>query len=362
MKDKKGIIIAGGMVGIIAVLLVYFGNPANMGFCIACFLRDTAGGLGLHRADVVQYIRPEIIGLVLGAFLFALKNKEFKSRGGSSPFTRFVLGIVMMIGALIFLGCPLRMILRIAGGDLNALLGLAGFVSGIYVGVLFLNKGFSLKRSYNISKIEGYIFPALNVGVLLLLLLAPAFIFFSEKGPGSMHAPLWLSLAGGLIVGALAQKTRMCTAGGTRDLILFKDTYLLSGFIAILVFALLGNLAFGFFKIGFADQPVAHTDGLWNFLGMVLVGWAAVLLGGCPLRQLILSAEGNTDSVITVMGLLVGAALAHNFGLASSAAGVTSNGKIAALICFVFLGLVSYLNSEDLVKKGNVSLTKANAE
>ena len=56
MEGKKGIIITGGIIGIISVLLVYFGNPANMGFCIACFLRDIAGGIGLHRAGVVQYL------------------------------------------------------------------------------------------------------------------------------------------------------------------------------------------------------------------------------------------------------------------------------------------------------------------
>ena len=363
MNDKKGIIIAGGAIGIIAVLLVYFGNPANMGFCIACFIRDIAGAIGLHRSDVVQYIRPEIIGLVLGAFLLSLKNKEFHTKGGSSPFTRFVLGIVVMIGALIFLGCPLRMVLRLAGGDLNALVGLAGFVAGIYIGVIFLNKGFNLKRSYNITKIEGYIFPAVNVGALILLITAPAFLFFSEKGPGSMHAPIALSLAAGLIVGALAQKTRLCMVGGTRDMVLFRDMYLLTGFIAILVFSFVGNFAFGFFKLGFAEQPIAHTDGLWNFLGMAIVGWGSVLLGGCPLRQLILSGEGNTDSVISVMGMLVGAAFAHNFGLASSGAGVTANGKVAALICFAFLAIVSYLNSEDLVKKkSSQALSKANVE
>jgi YedE family putative selenium metabolism protein len=71
MKGKPGIIITGGVVGIIAVLLVFFGNPANMGFCIACFVRDIAGGLGLHRAEAVQYIRPEVIGLVFGSFLMA---------------------------------------------------------------------------------------------------------------------------------------------------------------------------------------------------------------------------------------------------------------------------------------------------
>ena len=85
MKGKKGIIFAGAFIGVVAVLLVYFGNPANMGFCIACFIRDISGAIGLHRAEVVQYIRPEIIGLVLGAFILSLINKEFASKGGSSP-------------------------------------------------------------------------------------------------------------------------------------------------------------------------------------------------------------------------------------------------------------------------------------
>jgi hypothetical protein len=350
MREKREIIIAGGVIGIISVLLVYFGNPANMGFCIACFLRDISGAIGLHRAEVVQYIRPEIVGLVLGAFLLSLKNKEFESRGGSSPFARFMLGMVVMIGALMFLGCPLRMVLRLGGGDLNAIVGIAGFVVGIFVGVQFLNKGFNLKRNYKMPNIEGYIYPAVNVGLLLLLLIAPAFIFFSEKGPGSMTAPIIVSLAAGLIVGALAQKTRLCMVGGTRDMILFKDNYLLLGFISIIVFSFITNLIFGYFHLGFEGQPIAHTDGLWNFLGMAVVGWGSVLLGGCPLRQLILSGEGNTDSVVTVMGMLVGAAIAHNFGLASSAEGATFNGKVAVFICFAFLGVISYFNSGKVLK------------
>lgn len=346
MKGKKGIIIAGGIVGIISVMLVYFGNPANMGFCIACFLRDIAGGIGLHRAPVVQYIRPEIIGLVLGAFFISLKNKEFATSGGSSPFTRFVLGALVMIGALMFLGCPLRMVLRLAGGDLNALVGIAGYAFGIFFGVIFMNKGFSLKRSYKMPASEGYIFPAVNVGLLILLLSGAGFLFFSTEGPGSMHAPIWISLIAGLIVGALAQRHRLCMVGGIRDLMMFKDTHLISGFISILVFAFIGNVALGYFNLGFEGQPVAHTDGLWNFLGMALAGWGSVLLGGCPLRQLILAGEGNTDSAVTVMGLVAGAAIAHNFGLASSGAGPTANGQIAVVISFVIVLAISLANSE----------------
>jgi len=350
MGTKKGIIITGSIIGLISVLLVKFGNPGNMGFCIACFLRDIAGGLGLHRAAVVEYIRPEIIGLVLGAFITALASKEFSSRGGSSPFTRFILGFFVMIGALMFLGCPLRMILRIGGGDLNAVVGLVGFIGGIVVGICFLNKGFSLKRSYKLTSLEGYLFPAFMVVLFILLMAAPAFILFSKKGPGSMAAPIIISLAAGLIVGFLCQKTRLCMVGGTRDMIMFKDSYLLLGFVAIIISAVIFNNIFGFFKLGFAGQPIAHTDGLWNFLGMALVGWASVLLGGCPLRQLILSGEGNTDSVITVLGMIIGAAFAHNFSLASSATGPAVNGQIAVLIGFAAVLLISIFNS-DIFKK-----------
>lgn len=348
LKEKKGIIFTGAVVGILSVLLVYFGNPKNMGVCVACFLRDTAGALGLHRAEAVQYIRPEIVGIVLGAFLMAVGKKEFDARGGSSPFIRFILGFVVIVGALMFLGCPLRMILRIGGGDMNAVVGLIGFAAGIGLGILFLNKGFSLKRNYKLNKVEGYLFPAINIVLIALLVAAPAYIFFSQKAgtPGASHAPILIALGAGLIVGILAQRTRLCMVGGIRDLIMFKDSYLISGFIAIFVFATIGNLIFGFYKFGFASQPIAHTDGLWNFLGMALAGWASVLLGGCPLRQLILSGEGNIDSVMTVLGMVVGAAFVHNFGLASSAQGPTANGKAAVLIGFVVVLLISYFNIE----------------
>jgi YedE family putative selenium metabolism protein len=351
-ESKKGIIFAGGIVGIISVLLVVLGNPKNMGFCIACFERDIAGALGLHRAEVVQYMRPEIIGLILGAFFCSVAGKEFKSIGGSSPITRFFLGIVVMIGALMFLGCPLRMILRIGGGDLNAIVGLLGFGAGIGLGVIFLNKGFSLKRNYKTSSFDGYLMPTFSIVLLVLLITAPTFILFSKEGPGSQHAPIFIALAAGLIVGALAQKTRLCMVGGLRDKIMFNQNYLLLGFITIIIVTIVGNLLTGNFNLGFAGQPVAHTDGLWNFLGMTLVGWGSVLLGGCPLRQLILSGEGNSDSAVTIMGMLFGAGICHNFALASSGKGPTLNGQMAVAICLVLLLILSIGNS-DLIKKNN---------
>ena len=47
----------------------------------------------------------------------------------------------MVIGALVFLECPLRMVLRMAAGDLNAYVALVGFAGGIATGSFFLKKG-----------------------------------------------------------------------------------------------------------------------------------------------------------------------------------------------------------------------------
>ena len=173
LSSRGGIIVTGLAVGVLAPILVKFGNPANMGVCVACFSRDIAGAMGLHRAAAVQYIRPEIIGFVLGSFIAALIFREFRPRTGASPLVKFLLGALAMIGALMFLGCPWRAFLRLSGGDWNALLGILGLAAGIAVGIVMLRMGFSLGRSHPAPQALGWIMPALMIGLLLLLIFAP---------------------------------------------------------------------------------------------------------------------------------------------------------------------------------------------
>ncbi len=347
LSSRMGPVIAGIFIGSLAVILVILGNPGNMGICAACFVRDTSGALGLHRAAAVQYIRPEIIGFLLGSFVAALTFKEFKPRAGSSPVIRFFLGFFAMIGALVFLGCPWRAILRLSAGDLNAIVGIIGLVAGIYVGILFLKNGFSLGRNQSANKFSGLIMPAVMTVLLILLVLSPKFgrdatqqpigpIFISTTGPGSMYAPLIFSLLVGLIVGFLAQRTRFCTVGAFRDVLLIKDFHLFNGLLAFFVSALIFNFIFGKINIGFANQPIAHSDGIWNFLGMSLSGLAYTLAGGCPGRQIFLSGEGDGDASIFVLGMFIGAAFSHNFNLASSPAGASIYGPYAVIAGLAF--------------------------
>ncbi|MDR1044164.1 MAG: YedE-related selenium metabolism membrane protein [Candidatus Adiutrix sp.] len=351
LASNKGIVAAGLLIGLVAVTLQKLGNPGNMGVCVVCFERDLAGSLGLHRAEIVQYARPEIFALVLGSFVTALAVGEFRPRGGSSPVIRFFLGAVVSVGALVFLGCPWRALLRLAGGDWNAIFGLLGLICGIGAGTVFFRRNYSLGRNQPGRAGLGLIFPLFMLGLLVLRLMYPPiegqakndFLFYSLSGPGSLHAALGVSLAGGLIIGFLGQRSRFCTVGAFRDLILFRQTHLLLGVLGFLAAALVGNLLYGQFKPGFEGQPIAHTQSLWNFLGLFSAGLASVLAGGCPARQLFLAGEGDGDAACFVLGLMAGAAMAHNWGLASSGAGIGPHGLAAVvggLVITVFIAIL----------------------
>lgn len=353
-STKKGLFSLGIIAGLGAALLAFLGNPKNMAFCIACFIRDTAGAMHFHSAEVVQYVRPEIIGIILGAFVISLLTREYRSTAGSSPSLRFFLGVIMMVCALVFLGCPLRMVLRMAAGDISAYVGLVGFAAGVATGAFFLKKGFSLGRAYTAKKESGYALPIVVAVLFVLVLTVPSLFAFSEKGPGNLHAPALVALAIGLLVGIIAQKSRMCFAGSIRDIVLLKDFRLISVigglFVVMLVYNLITN-NFAFVAFG----PVAHAQTLWNILSMYAVGFAAVLLGGCPLRQLVLAGTGSSDSVITVLGMFVGAGLAHNFKLAgapaavadaakrieASAGGPGINGQIFVIVSIIVLFIIA---------------------
>ena len=217
----------------------------------------------------------------------------------------------------------------------------------MFIGIIFLWNGFSLGASESNPKAAGLIMPLIALSLLALLFIAPKFgenapVFFSSSGPGSQHAPVLLALCAGLIVGWLAQRSRFCTVGAIRDFLMMGDAYLLKGIIAFTLVAFIANYALGTFKPGFESQPVAHSNQLWNFLGMVLSGLAFTLAGGCPGRQLIMAGEGDSDAGIFVIGMLAGAAVAHNFSAASSGAGIGAYGihvTIAGLIFCAFVGI-----------------------
>ena len=371
LNKKTGLIIVGIIAGGLMAILAATGNPGNMAMCAACFIRDTAGALKLQTAAPVQYFRPEIVGMVGGAFIIALITREYRSTAGSSPMIRFALGFIMMIGALIFLGCPLRMVIRMSAGDLNAWVGLIGFVLGCGTGAIFLKLGFSLGREHDTGKSAGMVLPII-LAVLLVISLTTTLFAASTSGPVSMHSPALLALGVALVIGALAQRIRLCFASGLRNAFLLRDFTLLLPILGLFAAMLIYNLVSGGFKLSFEGQPIAHSQQLWNILGLYAVGFAAVLAGGCPVRQMVLAGQGSSDAAVTFLGLLVGAAFAHNFGLAASAAtaatatapaspgGPALAGQIVLICCIAVLFVIAIVNIRK--KKAVVKVVETEAE
>jgi len=81
---------------------------------------------------------------------------------------------------------------------------------------------------------------------------------------------------------------------------------------------------------------------------MFLAGQAFALAGGCPGRQLFLSGEGDSDSAVFVVGMIVGAGIAHNFSMASSPAGPGAFGPAGVIIGIVFCTVIGIVMREKL--------------
>jgi len=337
-------IIAGASLGFGAVLLSFLGNPVNSGICISCFMENLAGALQLQDDMRMSYIRPELIGFLLGSFFMAKKSRRFQVTGGSSPIVRFFLGFFIIVGCAVFIGCPIKLIQRMACGDLTAVIALLGLLFGVWLGAKYIRAGVVLERVKSMPQMNGYIFPFIGVLLLVFLFLKPSFINQGQTGPAAQHAPLLISLAISLVIGALSQRSGLCITGGLRNFFLFRETTLLYGVITFFVSALLLSLLTGQFNFGLNGQPASHMAHGWTFLAMTLVGLASVIIDGCPFRQLIKAGQGDVDAGITCFGMLTGAAVVITWLLRSTSAGPSFNGKIAVLtgLIFCFIIVLTY--------------------
>jgi hypothetical protein len=140
-----------------------------------------------------------------------------------------------------------------------------------------------------------------------------------------------LTLVLGFLIGYLAQRSGFCSIGGMRDLMMFKHTRLFFGYLALIGGGFLGYILF------WAIIPSAFPNFLWSatqsdpftpipgapgglsvisyvilaIIGGFGMGIIGVLLGGCPLRQIVMGAEGNLRSLFFVLGLAFGAIIFH---------------------------------------------------
>lgn len=336
------------LLGILGVMLSVLGNPENSGICISCFIENSAGALGLHNNNRLQYLRPELIGFLLGSTLSSFLFRDFRLRGGSAPLTRLFLGVFMIFGCAVFIGCPIKLFLRFSAGDMTALAGVFGLLAGVWIGLKGLVRGAEFLPQEQVVGIGGLLVPGFFLLMLFFFFARPDFLLLSEQGAGAQFAPWNISLFSALILGIVAQRSHFCVTGSIRNFMLMGlRTAALPGLLTFIGMAFLTNIITGRFHFALYGQPGAHLDYVWSFLGMCLVGWLSVLMGGCPFRQLIKAGEGDADAGIVVVGMILGGALAQSWGISATTAGVPIAGKLSLLVGFAIIASNSLL----LIKK-----------
>ncbi len=335
-ETKPTLLFYGVAFGVVAASLSLAGNPVNTGICISCFMVNIAGALGLHSQVSSAYLRPEILAIVIGSFIVAFASGDFRPRRTSLPLLKFAGGAFMIWGSEVFIGCPIKMLLRIAGGGLTAVFGAAGLVVGVLLAVFFLKEGVLLFETESAADYKGVVAP-LSSFFLIFASSSGIYAFASGfVGSSARHAPFAIALAAGLLVGVIGQRTRFCITGSIEKGILTRSFIEVSAVLGFLLGAFVLNVSTGRFVPSYLLEPGAHTDLFWAFASLGMVGFGAVFLGGCPFRQLVLSGEGDVGAFWVVLGMLAGAGLAVRLGISSSADGVTYAGKLAVLFGWIF--------------------------
>ena len=149
-KWARNPIFLGVIIGFLAAfgqaLLFSAGGPEAYGFCVACHLRDFTNDIVNSVAGTELAVAPisknsilpalSIIGVMIGAFIAAKSNKEFKIKKGTFKdyIVYFISGVLVLTFALLVGGCPYRNALRFAYGDLIALIGILAMAVGVFVG------------------------------------------------------------------------------------------------------------------------------------------------------------------------------------------------------------------------------------
>jgi hypothetical protein len=157
-KVVRSPVFLGILIGILAAflqaLLSSAGGPEAYGFCVACHTRDLINriynelftptpALGMAPISAASaFASLAIVGVLIGGFISAKVNKEFKLKKGSilSYALYLVGGIAVMIFALLLGACPYRAALRLGYGDLTAGIGILAMALGVFIGGLILLK------------------------------------------------------------------------------------------------------------------------------------------------------------------------------------------------------------------------------
>lgn len=127
------------VLAVAAQAFLYMQPPPAYGICVVCHGRDLAiwlfSAVSGAKRDVaaVSFYWPllTVIGIFIGSRYAAITHGEYKERQGEKPWLSFFCGMAVMVLGLAIMGCPARLLLRTAYGDLSGAVGMASVLLGV---------------------------------------------------------------------------------------------------------------------------------------------------------------------------------------------------------------------------------------
>jgi hypothetical protein len=154
LEGRSGPVILGIIIGILAVIVqgltISAGGPEAYGFCALCHTRDLVNGLinigfgttlglaAVSKAAILPVM--SMVGVLIGGLIAAKMSGEFRIKVASmrDSITYFIGGVLLMQFGLLLGACPYRAALRLAYGDLIALVGIVGIIIGIWISLILI--------------------------------------------------------------------------------------------------------------------------------------------------------------------------------------------------------------------------------
>ncbi len=123
--------------------------------------------------------------------------------------------------------------------------------------------------------------------------------------------PALATLAIGVLIGYMGQRSRFCIVSGIRDLFISRNVQRFLGLVGLIIGAVFGFIIFGFFGGTITDFPTPiQLDSagylLVSIVGGISIGFFSVLAEGCPFRQHVMAAEGRESAMFYLLGFYIG--------------------------------------------------------
>lgn len=142
-------LVAGFVTGLwaaIAQAVFFIGPPSAYGICFISHPSDLIDWIVNHLFGTALYVHDPsvdipvltVVGVLLGAGVATLRNKEFSFRMPRRPLDHFINGFFVAVFGLTLGYCSVHIIMAVMYGSFVALIGLMGMLTGVVISVNYL--------------------------------------------------------------------------------------------------------------------------------------------------------------------------------------------------------------------------------